>query len=70
MLLWTAALYNLNRANQPFAVGNGFFIPNGVTHTRGFEPVLNGYVTADWQSILGYAYTYAGRLPVAPFFMW
>lgn len=56
-LLWTAALYNLNRTNQPFSVGNGFFVPNGVTHTRGFETALNGYVTADWQSILGYAYT-------------
>ncbi|CEG09506.1 TonB-dependent receptor Fiu [Afipia felis] len=56
-LLWTAALYNLNRTNQPFPVGNGFSVPNGATHTRGFETALNGYVTADWQSILGYAYT-------------
>jgi catecholate siderophore receptor len=56
-LLWTAALYNLNRTNQPFPVGNGFSVPNGATRTRGFETALNGYVTADWQSILGYAYT-------------
>lgn len=56
-LLWTAALYELHRTNQPIPIGNGFSLPNGATNVRGFETALNGYVTADWQSILGYAYT-------------
>jgi catecholate siderophore receptor len=59
-LLWTAAIYELNRTNQPIQDPNaptGFFLPNGRTKVRGFETALNGYVTADWQSILGYAYT-------------
>lgn len=56
-LLWTAALYELHRTNQPVPIGNGFSLPNGATTVRGFETALNGYVTADWQSILGYAYT-------------
>lgn len=58
-LLWTAALYELHRTNQPIPDPNrsGFSLPNGATTVRGFETALNGYVTADWQSILGYAYT-------------
>lgn len=56
-LLWTAALYELHRTNQPIPVGNGFSLPNGASTVRGFETALNGYITADWQSILGYAYT-------------
>ncbi|MEA2869983.1 MAG: catecholate siderophore receptor, partial [Bradyrhizobium sp.] len=58
-LLFTTAVYNLNRTNQPIADGNnpGFFFPSGSTLTRGFETSLTGYVTNDWQSSLGYAYT-------------
>lgn len=58
-LLWTAAVYELHRTNQPISDPNrsGFSLPNGATTVRGFETALNGYVTADWQSILGYAYT-------------
>jgi catecholate siderophore receptor len=58
-LLFTTAVYNLNRTNQPIADGNnpGFFLPSGSTLTRGFETSLTGYVTNDWQSTLGYAYT-------------
>jgi len=58
-LLWTAALYELHRTGQPIPDGNnpGFSLPNGSTTVRGFETALNGYITADWQSILGYAYT-------------
>jgi catecholate siderophore receptor len=58
-LLFSTAVYNLNRTNQPIADGNnpGFFIPSGSTLTRGFEASLAGYVTADWQSSLAYAYT-------------
>lgn len=58
-LMWTAALYELHRTNQPINDPNrvGFSLPNGATTVRGFETTLNGYVTADWQSILGYAYT-------------
>jgi catecholate siderophore receptor len=58
-LLFSTAVYNLNRTNQPLADGNnpGFFFPSGATLTRGFEASLVGYVTDQWQSSLGYAYT-------------
>jgi catecholate siderophore receptor len=58
-LLLSAAVYNLNRTNQPIADGNnpGFFLGTGSTLARGFETSLAGYVTPDWQSSLGYAYT-------------
>ena len=58
-LLWTAAIYQLNRSNVPLAdpSGSGLFFPSGAHKIRGFETALNGYVTADWQSVLGYAYT-------------
>ena len=58
-LLFSTAIYNLDRTNQPIADGNnpGFFFPSGSTLIRGFETSLTGYVTADWQSSLGYAYT-------------
>src|SRR6478735_5000171 len=58
-LLFSTAIYNLNRTNQPIADGNnpGFFLPSGSTLTRGFEASLVGYVTEQWQSTLGYAYT-------------
>ncbi len=58
-LLFTSAVYELNRTNQPIADPNrpGFSLPNGATRVRGFEAALNGYVTERWQSILGYAYT-------------
>src|SRR4029077_15976483 len=57
-LLFSTAIYNLNRTNQPIADGNnpGFFFPSGATLTRGFEASLVGYVTDQWQSSLGYAY--------------
>jgi catecholate siderophore receptor len=35
----------------------GFFIASGSHKIEGFETGLNGYVTKDWQSALGYAYT-------------
>jgi catecholate siderophore receptor len=58
-LLFSTAVYNLNRTNQPIADGNnpGFFLPSGSTLTRGFEASLTGYITEQWQSQLGYAYT-------------
>jgi catecholate siderophore receptor len=58
-LLWTAAVYELERTNVPIAdpSGNGLFIPSGSHRIRGFETALNGYVTPDWQSVFGYAYT-------------
>jgi catecholate siderophore receptor len=58
-LLFTAALYELIRTNVPIADpnGNGLFFPSGSHKIRGFETALTGYVTPDWQSILGYAYT-------------
>jgi catecholate siderophore receptor len=61
-LLFSSAIYQLNRTNQPIPVpnaptGSGLAIPNGATTVRGFEASLTGYVTDAWQSSLGYAYT-------------
>ena len=58
-LIYTAALYQLDRTNVPLADPNnaGFFILSGKNRIRGFETELTGYVTNDWQSKLGYAYT-------------
>ncbi len=60
-LQYTAAIYDLNRTNVPLPDPNnaGFFILSGSNRIRGFETSLNGYVTDDWQSTLGYAYTNA-----------
>jgi catecholate siderophore receptor len=58
-LLFSAAVYELIRTNVPIAdpTRPGFFFPSGSHKIRGFETSLNGYVTADWQSSFGYAYT-------------
>jgi catecholate siderophore receptor len=58
-LLFTAAIYELNRTNVPIAdpSGNGLFFPSGAHKIRGFETALTGYITPDWQSTFGYAYT-------------
>jgi len=58
-LQFTAATYELNRTNVPIADPNnpGFFFPSGSHKIRGFETALTGYVTPDWQSTFGYAYT-------------
>jgi catecholate siderophore receptor len=58
-LSWTAAAYELKRSNVPIADPNnpGFFLPSGSHLIRGFETALNGYLTENWQSSLGYAYT-------------
>ncbi|MCK9908196.1 TonB-dependent siderophore receptor [Microbacteriaceae bacterium K1510] len=58
-LLWTAAVYQLDRTNQPVPDPNNplFSLPNGRSRTKGFETSLNGYVTKEWQASVGYAYT-------------
>jgi catecholate siderophore receptor len=58
-LLYTAAVYNLDRENVPLPDPNnpGFFILSGKNRIRGFESELKGFVTDAWQSWLGYAYT-------------
>jgi catecholate siderophore receptor len=58
-LLFTAALYELNRTGVPITnpADPTTFFPNGVHKIRGFETALTGYVTADWQTTFGYAYT-------------
>ena len=58
-LLFTAAVYDLKRTNVPLADPSnpGFFLVSGQNRIRGFETSLNGYVTDNWQSTLGYAYT-------------
>jgi catecholate siderophore receptor len=56
-LQYTAAIYQLNRTNVPLAIGGGLFAISGSNVIKGFETALTGYVTADWQATLGYAYT-------------
>ena len=56
-LLFTAAAYQLLRANVPINIGGGLSIPGGAHTIRGFETALTGYITPDWQAVLGYAYT-------------
>jgi catecholate siderophore receptor len=58
-LLFTAAAYELIRTNVPIAdpSGNGLFFPSGSHKVRGLETALTGYITPDWQSVFGYAYT-------------
>jgi catecholate siderophore receptor len=58
-LLFSVAGYQLDRTNVPLndPTHLGFFIPSGKQQIRGFEGNLTGYVTKDWQSIFGYAYT-------------
>ena len=58
-LLYTMSVYNLDRYNVPLADPNnpGFFILSGKNRIQGFESELKGYVTDQWQSWLGYAYT-------------
>ena len=58
-LMFTSAVYELDRTNQRLADPNnpGFFILSGETLTKGFEAGLTGYVTDKWQVAGGYAYT-------------
>ena len=58
-LLFTAAGYQLKRTNVPIADPSnpGFFIASGSHLIKGFESSLTGYITPEWQSVLGYAYT-------------
>ncbi len=56
-LAYTAAVYQLNRTNVPLATGGGLFAISGKNVIKGFETALTGYVTNDWQTTLGYAYT-------------
>lgn len=58
-LLFTAAAFELNRSNVPIADPSnpGFFFPSGAHKIRGAEAAVTGYVTPDWQTTFGYAYT-------------
>jgi catecholate siderophore receptor len=56
-LQYTAAIYQLNRTNVPLAIGGGLFAISGSNVIKGFETALTGYVTQDWQTTFGYAYT-------------
>jgi catecholate siderophore receptor len=56
-LQYTAAIYQLNRTNVPLAIGGGLFAISGSNVIQGFETALTGYVTNEWQTTLGYAYT-------------
>jgi len=56
-LLFSAAAYQLLRANVPVNIGGGLSIPGGMNKILGFESSLTGYITPEWESVLGYAYT-------------
>lgn len=58
-LQYTAAVYHLNRTNVPVTNPDGSSnpIPSGRQEINGFETGLNGYITNEWQTALGYAYT-------------
>jgi catecholate siderophore receptor len=56
-LVFTSALYDLDRFNQRLALGNGFFVTSGKTNAKGFEAGVTGYLTDLWQISGGYAYT-------------
>jgi len=56
-LLFSAAAYQLLRANVPVNIGGGLSIPGGMNKILGFETSLTGYITPEWESVLGYAYT-------------
>jgi catecholate siderophore receptor len=58
-LQYTAAVYDLKRFNVPIADPSnpGFFLLSGAHRIKGFETQLTGYVTPDWQTVFGYAYT-------------
>jgi catecholate siderophore receptor len=58
-LQYAAAIYNIDRTNVPIANpnGDGTFFPDAKQRIRGFETTLNGYVTDQWQSQVGYSYT-------------
>jgi len=58
-LLFSAAAYILDRFNVPLPDPSnpGFFILSGSNRIRGAETSLTGYITPEWQSTLGYAYT-------------
>jgi catecholate siderophore receptor len=58
-LLFTAAVYNIDRTNVPITNpdGSGTFFPDAKQRIQGFETQLQGYVTDAWQSSIGYAYT-------------
>jgi catecholate siderophore receptor len=59
-LLYTAAVYQLDRTNTPLAdpLNPGFFVETN-NRIRGFENELTGYITDAWQAKFGYAYTNA-----------
>jgi catecholate siderophore receptor len=47
----------LNRTNVPLAIGGGLFAISGSNTIKGFETALTGYMTNNWQTTFGYAYT-------------
>ncbi len=60
-LILTAALFNLDRDNQPIPSSTeaGFSAGPGKTNTKGAEIGMTGYATDWWQISGGYAYTEA-----------
>jgi catecholate siderophore receptor len=58
-LIYTAAIYQLDRTNVPLTdpSGSGLFFLSGKNRIRGFETELTGFITDRWEAKLGYAYT-------------
>jgi catecholate siderophore receptor len=57
-LLFTGAIYNLNRSNQPIAI-NALYNVLTNTRTTGGELGLVGYLTKEWEVSLGYGNQHA-----------
>ncbi|MFM7027097.1 MAG: TonB-dependent receptor [Chakrabartia sp.] len=54
----TAAVYQLDRANTRAAGPTpGTIVLTGLQRAKGVELSLAGYITRDWQAVMGYAYT-------------
>ena len=67
-LLFTAAVYELNRTGVPITNPNDptTSFPDGVHKIRGFETAVTGYATPDWQTTFGYAYTELASATISP----
>ena len=57
-LLFTGAIYNLNRSNQPISI-DAFYSVLTNTRTAGGELALVGYLTKEWEASLGYGNQHA-----------
>jgi catecholate siderophore receptor len=65
-LFFTGALFMLDRQNQFISTGPGAGTQAGKTRTEGGELALTGYLTEDWETVVGYGYQGAEVLVGVP----